>query len=98
MASVTWRDAALDEMEDIARRISADSPRPAAEYVQKFFSASESLELFPQSGRVVPEHERTELRELIVRPYRVIYSVVGDEVDILAVHHGARLLGEIPGL
>lgn len=96
MASVTWREAALDEVDEIARRISEDSPHAAAEYVRKFFSASESLKPFPRSGRVVPEHARSELRERIVRPCRLIYSVIGDEVNILAVRHGAQLLGDIP--
>jgi len=31
-------------------------------------------------------------RELIVRPYRIIYRVFDDRVEIIAVVHGARLL------
>jgi len=44
----------------------------------------------------MPEFERDELRELIVRPYRLIYSISDSQVVILHVIHGARLLGDIP--
>lgn len=72
MATVTWHDSAIDDVHEIAEQISEDSPRAAAEYVGKFDAASESLKLFPHSGRMVPEHARPEFRELIVRPYRLI--------------------------
>ena len=98
MASVTWNDSALDEVEAIARGISQDSPRAAAEFVRLVFEASDRLEFFPRSGRMVPEFERDDLRELIVRPYRLIYTVVEDQVEVRHVVHGARRLGDIPGL
>jgi plasmid stabilization system protein ParE len=98
MASVTWTDAAFDEVEDIAEGIAQDSPRAAADFVRSVFAASDRLELFPQSGRRVPEFERDDLRELIVRPYRLIYCITGNEVEILRVVHGARRLAEIPDL
>lgn len=98
MASVTWNDSALDEVEAIARGIRQDSPRAAADFVKQVFAASDRLELFPRSGRRVPEFERDDLRELIVRPYRLIYSVTVDRVEVRHVIHGARRLGDIPGL
>jgi plasmid stabilization system protein ParE len=94
MASVTWTDAALDEVEGIARGIAEDSPRAAADFVRSVFTASDRLGLFPRSGRMVPEFERDDLRELIVRPYRMIYGISGDQIEILHVVHGARLLGD----
>ena len=48
---------------------------------------------FPEHGREVPEYARPDVREVIVRPYRIVYRLVAaDEVHILTVHHGARLL------
>ena len=41
---------------------------------------------------VVPEVGRPEIREVIVYSYRIIYRYTGDDVVILTVHHGARLL------
>ena len=56
----------------------------------------ERLTDFPRSGRVVPEFERSDIRELIVQSYRIVYRVRGEDVEILTVHHGARLLRERP--
>jgi plasmid stabilization system protein ParE len=39
-----------------------------------------------------PEVGREDIRELIVQGYRIIYRVLADAVEILTVHHGARLL------
>jgi len=40
----------------------------------------------------VPEYDAEEVRELIEKPYRIIYRVKPDQIDIVAVIHGARLL------
>ena len=49
--------------------------------------ATDRLEDFPQMGRVVPEIDRDDIREIIVQSYRIIYRLLLDEVDILTVHH-----------
>jgi plasmid stabilization system protein ParE len=36
------------------------------------------------------------IREVIEGPYRVIYEVAGNDVRVLAVIHGARLLPQQP--
>jgi len=43
-------------------------------------------------GRVVPELANEDVREVIVGSYRVIYRIQQDQVHILTLHHGARLL------
>ena len=98
MAPVIWRDSALDDIERIRLNIAQDSPGRAAEFVNRIFDASEQLALFPRSGRVVPNLDRPDVREIIVRPYRVIYRVDADAVRIYGVRHGAQRLGDIPDL
>jgi len=49
-----------------------------------------SLTEYPDSGRVVPELQREDLRELIIPPYRVMYRRTADAVEIAAIRHGAR--------
>ena len=39
---------------------------------------------------MVPEYERSEIREIIEGRYRVIYLVEDAEVQVLAVIHAAR--------
>jgi toxin ParE1/3/4 len=47
---------------------------------------------FPESGRVVPELERADVRELLEAPYRVIYRVWPDAIEVVAVVHARRQL------
>lgn len=42
------------------------------------------------SGHLVPEYEIEQIREIIENPYRIIYYIKPDQIDILAVIHGAR--------
>ena len=98
MAGIAWHPSALRELDDIEQVISQDSPQRAAAFIRRIFATVERLELFPESSRVVPDFDRHDVRELIVGNYRAIYSVTPDEVTVLAVRHGARLLGDIPGL
>ena len=46
----------------------------------------------PHSGRTVPTYDDPNLRELIVYPYRLIYRVLPDRIDVIAVFHGAQQL------
>ena len=56
------------------------------------------LAQFPQLGRVVPEEQDENVREVILPPYRIIYRAVAqDHVMAFArVWHGARGETEIP--
>ena len=64
------------------------NPGAAQEMADALFDAGDSLEQFPHRGRPV---RKTELRDLLsVDPYIIRYEVVGDDVVILRVRHGAR--------
>jgi len=41
---------------------------------------------------MVSEIGRDDIREIILGNYRVIYRITPDEVEILTIYHGARLL------
>lgn len=79
-------------MRRIARYIAHDSPSRAEVMVGRIGSAVERLREFPESGRIVPEYADTNLREVIVAPYRVVYRYNADAglVQILGVTHGSR--------
>jgi plasmid stabilization system protein ParE len=51
---------------------------------------------FPMSGRMVPEYELKEIREVVERPYRIIYRLWPDRVEILAVIHSAQRMPSEP--
>ncbi len=43
-------------------------------------------------GRKVPELDDPNIRELILRNYRLIYRIFGDKVQIVRLFHGSRIL------
>lgn len=94
MGRVTWRPEALADIEQIELFISRDSTTYARLLVRRLIAATVRLGEFPDSGRVVREVGNQNVREVIVRSYRVIYRVWPDEVEVIAVVHGARLIGE----
>jgi len=50
----------------------------------------------PQLGRVVPEWEREELRELTEAGHRIVYRLGDDEIEIVTVYDGRRRFPESP--
>lgn len=93
MRAILWTRRARADLAAIRGFISGDSPHYADVTVRRIISATDRLSEFPESGRRVPEFKRPEIREVILRPYRIVYRIVGpEEVHILAVHHGSRLL------
>jgi plasmid stabilization system protein ParE len=72
--------------------IKEDNPRAAARFRKLAERALRRLARFPNSGRVVPEFPELPYREVIVAPYRFFYRVVGKEVWVVAVWHGAQML------
>jgi toxin ParE1/3/4 len=90
--SVAWADSAWRDLENAADYISQDSPQYAAALVREMRDASRALADFSGRGRIVPELNDPEIRELILGNYRLIYRTAADTVTILAVIHGARSL------
>jgi len=92
MAEVRWTPQALDDLEAICLFIARDTFRIAAVFADRAFRATERLAEHPRSGGVVPELNINDVREIILGNYRLIYRIREDEVHIVTVHHGARLL------
>lgn len=78
-------------MLDDAVAYRAQDARPAAERLLiHALDAAASLDTFGERGRVVPELNQPNVRELLVQRYRLLYEVLPSEVHILAFIHGAR--------
>lgn len=90
MAQVRWTLTASEDLEEIEAYVSRDSVTYAIRLVDGIVRAVDRLEPFPLSGRMVPEFQREDLREVIEGSYRIVYLVRGDECTILRVVHGAR--------
>lgn len=91
---IHWTDSAIEHLVNIYEYIALNSPTYAKQMVDKITRRSEQIAEQPLSGRKVPEYDAENIRELIERPYRIIYRIKQDQIDVLAVIHGARLLSE----
>jgi plasmid stabilization system protein ParE len=92
---VSWSPEAIDDVDTIAAYISKDSPYYASAVVKKILDTANSLDSFPYIGPIVPELGEPEFRERFVYSYRLIYRVLDEEVLIVAVIHGRRLLDPV---
>ena len=91
---IEWTEVALDDLAAIRDYIARDSPYYARRFIEHILESVEALENHPQMGRNVPEAGRQDVRELILRGYRVIYQLFDDRVHILTIVHGSRSLTE----
>ena len=87
-----WSEEALEDIESIATYIEKDSPFYAKSVVSKFFEKAEMLQDFSELGRIVPELNDTNIREIFVYSYRLVYKLHQNKVTFVAVVHGKRLL------
>ena len=92
MARLRWTPQALEDLEAICTYIARDSDYYARIFAQQILKKVSVLEALPKAGRIVPESKWENVRELIHGDYRIIYRLIDDVVQILTVHHGARLL------
>jgi plasmid stabilization system protein ParE len=87
--TVVWTTTARECIDEILNFIVADSPLAAAKVLDVILAAAESLSVFAERGRIVPEVESRAVREIFVYRYRLMYQASDDEVRILAILHGA---------
>ena len=89
---VVWSPRAAKDLDSNTDYIAADSPTYAGTVLKNVVNQTRILARFPQAGRMVPEFDDENMRELIVYSYRVIYRLEQGEVLIVVVIHGKRVL------
>jgi len=89
---IQWTPEARAQLRAIHEHIAQESPKIAQQVVERLLSRCGRLADLPLSGRKVADYNRDDLRELPVRPYRLIYRVMREQVDIISVMHVRRLL------
>jgi toxin ParE1/3/4 len=89
---IIWSPLAVERAAEIAEYISRDNPTAAEKWIDTVFSKVEQLKSFPESGRIVPEINSKDFRELIYGNYRIIYRLEKIQVSILTIRHGKQIL------
>jgi len=93
---VHWTENAVDHLAHIYEYIAFNSPTYARRMIDRITRRSEQIAEHAYSGRKVPEYDAEDIREVIEKPYRIIYRIKPDQIDVVAVIHGARLMpGEL---
>ena len=91
MAKIVWTDLSVLDLKEIFDYISKDSKRYAENQVKRIKVKTEILKSKPEAGRIVPELQIKQIRELIEGSYRIIFRILDtDLIEILTVHHSAR--------
>ncbi len=63
----------------------------------KLVAAAERAGAAPRAGRRVPELARDDVREVLLRRYRIVYRLGEHHLEILTVFEGHRLFpAEVP--
>ena len=89
---VVWSDRALRSLAAIHERVSAASEEATAhQLVDRILRRGDQLATFPFSGRLVERYKRPGIRELIESPYRIVYRITGQQVQVIDVFHSAQL-------
>jgi toxin ParE1/3/4 len=90
--SLIWAPTARDDLKSIVKFIARDNPERAASFGYQLIDQADKLQEFPEIGRVVPEKRDPSVREIVFRPYRLIYRISHADhvIQIVRVWHAAR--------
>ena len=89
---IIWSLLAVDRASEIADYIAQDKPSAAKKWIDTIFSKVEKLKSSPEIGRIVPEINDSQFRELIYGNYHIIYRIETKQISILTIRHGRQIL------
>lgn len=69
----------------IIRYIAQDNPEAARKLGQQLLKKTEELSQFPFKGQKVPEFDEPNIRQLILKPYRIIYRIEEEKKQVRIV-------------
>ena len=95
MIPIIWSRNSEHDLDQIFEIISQDSLVKATHFIAELSKSVEKLQIFPETGRIVPEYGITHIREIIHKKYRIVYSVLKNKIVILTVFNGHKTLQEL---
>lgn len=96
--TVYWTDTACTDLKNIIHYIAVDSVANALMVLDKLEKKAGSLNAKSDRGRMIPELQLlgiSQYREVLVRPWRLIYRPEGNRVLIMAVLDSRRDLEDL---
>jgi toxin ParE1/3/4 len=95
---VYWTLEARARLLEIQTYIARESPMIAREVTARILRRSQKLTMLPLPGRRLPEYPDADLREVTERPFRIIYVVKRERVEIVTIKHFRQNLPRTPHL
>ncbi|MDI6793505.1 MAG: type II toxin-antitoxin system RelE/ParE family toxin [bacterium] len=89
---IDWSLTAKKRLVEIFDYIAQDNVQAAARFTKQLKEQTKKLSRFPKIGRVVPEINIPNIREIIFGNYRIIYQIQKKSIYILTIRHGAQQL------
>jgi len=90
---------AEDDLREIINYVAEfDSVEHADALLDRLLDVCDSLESHPSRGRYVPELKKIgvkSFREILRKPYRIIYEIIGRQVQVQVIADGRRKLGTL---
>jgi toxin ParE1/3/4 len=95
---IIWTERACEDIAAIVRFIARQNPDAARRVGYGIYERAQILVEFSEAGSIIREMNDPDWRQVIFRPYRIIYHISRPEkqVEIVRVWHGARGDLEIP--
>ncbi|MBO6535729.1 MAG: type II toxin-antitoxin system RelE/ParE family toxin [Balneolaceae bacterium] len=93
---VIFTDRFLTRVEECTDYIALDDVPTAIKWAEGVFKLCEQLSAQPKSGRMVPEFNRAEIKELIHGSYRLVYELKSNRIDMLTIWHVRQSLPQKP--
>jgi len=94
---VVWTESAKADLKQLVTYIAEDNPSAAERFGLAIIEKIESVGEYPRIGRVVPEENNENLRELPYSPYRLIYEIHDNirVVYVVRIWHSYRGQAEV---
>jgi toxin ParE1/3/4 len=90
---ISFASSAMGDLEEIrAYYLSQNAVSAGEKILQQIISHIEILSKHPDMGRIVPEFDAKNLRELVRPPFRIIYRRDPGRVRIVRIWRSERLL------
>jgi len=87
-----WSERSVNDLITIQRYIAQDNPQTAKTWVAKLRQRARSAADTALAGRIVPEFNQNDIREVFLGNYRIVYRVCDDGILVLTVFEGHQLL------
>jgi len=91
--TITFAESAVRDLEDIQDYYQGQEvPEFGDRFVMEIIALVEELTTHPDRGRIVPEFNNPQLREMIHPPFRIVYRRYKEKVSVIRVWRSERIM------